>query len=87
MGYSLCMMADSQKGLTTLKRHQSCWMQKMVNLGVLLQLPKTCEKRLYNYVRVDLSKKKHPRHLIFEKSAKLAMRQRLYLYSEWLVWV
>ena len=32
-------------------------MQKIVYLGLQLQLPKTCEKRLYNYFRVDLSKK------------------------------
>ena len=58
---------------------------KTVSLGPNLKLPKTCQTLFYNHIRVVLCKKplqKTPnirKMRPFWKSAKLAMRQRLYI--------
>ena len=66
---------------------------KMVNLGVQIQLPKTCEKRLYNHVRVVLCKKKNIQDTLNLKNntilkiGKIGVEAKAIALSECLVWV
>ena len=40
---------------------------KMVSLGQKWKMPKRCEKRSYDHIRVGVSKKRFKKHLILEK--------------------
>ena len=40
---------------------------KIATLGQKWKMPKTCEKRFYNHIRVVVCKKRLQKHLIFEK--------------------
>ena len=65
---------------------------KMVSLGQKLKFSKTCQKRLYNHIRVVLCKKtarkntQYSRNGNFIKIVKIGHRAKAIVFAKWSVW-